>query len=185
METYKTTFYMCGCGYKTLNSGNASKHKKTSCGHEMKYEMKNFLLEEEVPIRPKDDDSIIKQLKKHVTLLHKKLEHYELEEINDTEVDDEITHPGLVYYIVDKELPTRAKFGRTTNTDIKKLKSRYSIFGEPLLFCFYCNDIRDAERKLKIAMKDAGCMNDQRGLESFNHSKTSMEIFHRVALESQ
>ncbi|AGE52692.1 protein of unknown function (DUF1390) [Paramecium bursaria Chlorella virus CvsA1] len=46
-ETFKTTFYICGCGYKTLNSGNASKHKKTSCGHDMKSEIKNFVLEDD------------------------------------------------------------------------------------------------------------------------------------------
>ncbi|AGE57380.1 protein of unknown function (DUF1390) [Paramecium bursaria Chlorella virus NE-JV-4] len=48
METFKTTLFFCGCGYKTLNSGSASKHKKSSCGHEMKSESKTFLLEEEV-----------------------------------------------------------------------------------------------------------------------------------------
>jgi len=48
METFKTTLYTCGCGYKTLNVGNSSKHKKSSCGHEMKSESKIFLLEDEV-----------------------------------------------------------------------------------------------------------------------------------------
>ncbi|AGE51675.1 protein of unknown function (DUF1390) [Paramecium bursaria Chlorella virus CviKI] len=190
MESYRTTFYICGCDYKTILPGNASRHKKTSCGHEMKSESRSFIWEEDVKKvsrnTPEDDVNRINQLEKRVKLLRMKLEQYELEEINDIEVDDdELSHPGLVYYIVDKELPTRAKFGRTTNTDIKKLKSRYSIFGEPILFCFYCDDIRNAERKLKIAMKDAGCMNNERGLESFIHSKTSMEIFHRIAIESQ
>jgi hypothetical protein len=48
METFKTTLYICGCGYKTLNNGSATRHKKSSCGHEMKSESKTFLLEEEV-----------------------------------------------------------------------------------------------------------------------------------------
>ncbi|AGE54641.1 protein of unknown function (DUF1390) [Paramecium bursaria Chlorella virus KS1B] len=48
METFKIKLYTCGCGYKTTDSGSASKHKKTSCGHEMKSESKLFLLEEEV-----------------------------------------------------------------------------------------------------------------------------------------
>ncbi|AAC96971.1 hypothetical protein PBCV1_A647R [Paramecium bursaria Chlorella virus 1] len=189
MESYRTTFYKCGCGYKTIAAGNANKHKKTSCGHEMNSESRSFIWEEDVKKvsrnTPEGYETRIKQLEKRLKLLRMKLEQYELEEINDIEIDDELSHPGLVYYIVDKDLPTRAKFGRTTNTDIRKLKTRYSIFGDPLIFCFYCDDIRNAERKLKIAMKDAGCMNNERGLESFIHSKTSMEIFHRIAIESQ
>ncbi|AGE57481.1 protein of unknown function (DUF1390) [Paramecium bursaria Chlorella virus NE-JV-4] len=47
-DTYKTTFYMCGCGYKTIAAGNANKHKKTSCGHEMKSESRSFVWEEDV-----------------------------------------------------------------------------------------------------------------------------------------
>ncbi|APC25852.1 hypothetical protein BST79_gp339 [Only Syngen Nebraska virus 5] len=47
-ETFKTTFYICGCGYKTILPGNASRHKKTSCGHEMKSESRNFIWEEDV-----------------------------------------------------------------------------------------------------------------------------------------
>jgi len=39
--------YTCECGYKTAYSGNATKHKKTSCGHEMKSELKKFVLEDD------------------------------------------------------------------------------------------------------------------------------------------
>jgi hypothetical protein len=33
--SYKTTFYECGCDYKSIHAGNASWHKK-KCSHEMK-----------------------------------------------------------------------------------------------------------------------------------------------------
>jgi len=36
---------VCGCGFETTKSGNASRHKKVSCGHEIKVETKNFVLE--------------------------------------------------------------------------------------------------------------------------------------------
>jgi len=43
IETFKMTLYVCGCGYKTTNTGNASKHKKVSCGHVMTNEMTEFV----------------------------------------------------------------------------------------------------------------------------------------------
>jgi len=44
IETFKTTLYTCGCGYKTMHCGNANKHKKVVCGHEMSHEMTEFVL---------------------------------------------------------------------------------------------------------------------------------------------
>ncbi|APC25645.1 hypothetical protein BST79_gp132 [Only Syngen Nebraska virus 5] len=49
MKTYDIKLHRCGCGYETTHDGNASKHKKTKCGHEMKSEMKRFVLEEDIP----------------------------------------------------------------------------------------------------------------------------------------
>lgn len=43
IDTFKLTLYACGCGYKTIHGGNASKHKKVSCGHEMTNEMTEFV----------------------------------------------------------------------------------------------------------------------------------------------
>jgi hypothetical protein len=43
METFKMTLYACGCGYKTIHGGNASKHKKVSCGHVMTSEITEFV----------------------------------------------------------------------------------------------------------------------------------------------
>jgi len=47
VETFKITLYVCGCGYKTTNSGNATKHKKVSCGNVMTTDMKEFVLKED------------------------------------------------------------------------------------------------------------------------------------------
>jgi len=47
VETFKMTLYTCGCGYKTMNCGNANKHKKVPCGHEIKSETKEFVLKED------------------------------------------------------------------------------------------------------------------------------------------
>lgn len=34
MQTFSVSLYTCECGYKTTNNGNATKHKKTSCGYD-------------------------------------------------------------------------------------------------------------------------------------------------------
>ena len=47
VETFKITLYVCGCGYKTTNSGNATKHKKVACGNVMTTDMKEFVLKED------------------------------------------------------------------------------------------------------------------------------------------
>ena len=43
IDTFKLTLYACGCGYKTIHGGNASKHKKVSCGHVMTNDMTEFV----------------------------------------------------------------------------------------------------------------------------------------------
>jgi len=48
LEVFKFTVHLCGCGYKTTQWGNASRHKKTSCGHEMENNVKEFVLKESV-----------------------------------------------------------------------------------------------------------------------------------------
>lgn len=46
-ETFKFSLHVCGCGYKTGYSGNAARHRKVACGHEMKNELKEFVLKED------------------------------------------------------------------------------------------------------------------------------------------
>ena len=48
LEVFKLTLYVCGCGYKTGDHSNARKHKKTTCGHEMENNVKEFVLKESV-----------------------------------------------------------------------------------------------------------------------------------------
>ena len=45
METFSVSLYICGCGYKTTNKGNACRHKKVSCGHEMNVSAVRMVLE--------------------------------------------------------------------------------------------------------------------------------------------
>jgi hypothetical protein len=47
MKTFTSILYTCGCGYETLSSGNACKHKKTKCGHTMTSTCEKFILERE------------------------------------------------------------------------------------------------------------------------------------------
>jgi hypothetical protein len=43
IEIFKFSVYSCGCGYKTGDSGNATRHRKGPCGHEMKTEKIEFV----------------------------------------------------------------------------------------------------------------------------------------------
>ncbi|AGE48396.1 protein of unknown function (DUF1390) [Paramecium bursaria Chlorella virus AN69C] len=185
MKTYNIKLYTCGCGYETTDGGNASKHKKTSCGHQMTSQTEEFVFKNEYTEKFPDKD---KNEMEHVILkLRKENKKLKLQIVDDDEdtTDDEDVHPGLVYYIIDKDIPSRGKIGRTSNTDVKKLKARYSIFSEPLLLCFWSSNIRTDEKKLKDAMKAAGCMNTERGKESIHHSENAMFVFQQVALQSQ
>lgn len=44
--SYKTTFYECGCGYKSIHAGNASWHKK-KCSQEMRSANREFVLKDD------------------------------------------------------------------------------------------------------------------------------------------
>jgi chromosome segregation ATPase len=105
------------------------------------------------------------------------------ERSDDEDDDDPKTTSGIVYYIIDRELHTRAKIGRTGQTNIKKLKTRYSIFGYPFIFCCHCDDIRRVEKELKMRLLEADCMNLTRGKESVIHSDESLRIFLDVVQE--
>lgn len=48
MKTYNIKLYTCGCGYETTDVGNASKHKKTSCGHQMTSQTEEFVRKKDV-----------------------------------------------------------------------------------------------------------------------------------------
>jgi len=47
MDIYKLTVHQCGCGYRTGDYGNANRHKKGACGHEMIKKEMRFVSEED------------------------------------------------------------------------------------------------------------------------------------------
>jgi hypothetical protein len=47
MEKFAVSLYICGCGYKTTNPGNSSKHKKVSCGHGISVSSVSMVLEKD------------------------------------------------------------------------------------------------------------------------------------------
>jgi hypothetical protein len=47
MEKFAVSLYICGCGYKTTNPGNASKHRKVICGHDISVSTVSMVLEKD------------------------------------------------------------------------------------------------------------------------------------------
>ena len=45
MEKFAVSLYICGCGYKTTNPGNSSKHRKVICGHDISVSTVSMILE--------------------------------------------------------------------------------------------------------------------------------------------
>ena len=83
---------------------------------------------------------------------------------------------GIIYFITDKDVPDRGKIGRTMNTDVKKLKSRYSIFGKPDILCYFSSDIIADEAALKKSMREAGCM--ESNTEMISNVSLAREVFY-------
>lgn len=194
MKTYDFSMYVCGCGYETTSSGNSNKHKKTSCEHNVSIEHREYVLKTDMKIT---GDVVLenKRLSKEIKRLNKECEAKDakisrisrklVEEDIDEFVDDDVdkkTKDGLVYYIVDRDIQTRGKIGRTGNTDVKKLRSRYSTFANPMIFTWYSRDIVGDEKRLKNALKEAGCINRELGLEAIHHSEQTLKIFHDMCI---
>ena len=89
---------------------------------------------------------------------------------------DDMVKDGIIYFITDKDVPDRGKIGRTVNTDIRRLKSRYSIFGNPNVLCYFSNDINTDENVLKKMMRDAGCM--KTNTEMISNISLAREVFY-------
>jgi hypothetical protein len=95
------------------------------------------------------------------------------------EIEDELydmIKDGIIYFITDKDIPDRGKIGRTVNTDIRRLRSRYSIFGNPDVLCYFSSDINADENVLKRMMRDAGCMESNR--EIISNVSLAREVFY-------
>lgn len=203
MNTFSVSLYVCGCGYKTTSPGNATKHRKVPCGHDISVSSVSMVLKESRDIdydsiyikkhsidNKKEDiinqkNEVIRQMNeivaeqnakikkmndiiknKDAEILIQRGEKNRLQKsvasLTDTSGDAEDDYnqqgSGIIYFIVDKDLPDRGKIGRTTNTDVKKLKTRYSTFGNPNILCHWSTDIQKDENTLKKLMRDAGCM---------------------------
>lgn len=199
VKTYRTTFYMCGCGFETIHPGNASRHKKTKCEHKMNSESRNFVFENDyddyknIYESIKDDEienltnlvstKIDENDKLNKIILQQRKTLLKISEIYEPESDDEDNDEGsgIIYYIIDKDLPSRGKIGRTKNTDLKKLKSRYSIFSKPIILCFYSTDIKKDENDLKTMLREHGCMDPSIGTETVVNCTETRALFHDFA----
>ncbi|AGE49693.1 protein of unknown function (DUF1390) [Paramecium bursaria Chlorella virus Can18-4] len=106
-----------------------------------------------------------------------------ISETYEPEIDDEDNEDGvgIIYYITDKDLSSRGKIGRTKNTDLKKLKSRYSTFSKPGIMCFYSTDIKKDENDLKTILKEKGCMDTSIGKETVVNCAETRAVFHDFA----
>jgi hypothetical protein len=199
MKNYNIPYHSCGCGYETSAHGNASRHKKTKCGHEMSNSIKEFVLKEDYERKAitthtvsseqfekmstlvSTKDSEIDKLNKIIQQQRKTI--LKISETYEPEIDDEDNEVGvgIIYYITDKDLSSRGKIGRTKNTDLKKLKSRYSTFSKPGIMCFYSTDIKKDENDLKTLLKEKGCMDTSIGKETVVNCAETRAVFHDFA----
>jgi len=198
IDTFKLALYVCGCGYKTTHCGNSNKHKKVSCGHTMTSELTEFV-PKDCFNRERPNDFMLKECLQREQLLigererlnnavtqlqieNEKLKSYlakmaaSVDTVNvEIELDD-TPHTGIIYFITDKDVPDRGKIGRTKNTNIKKLKTRYSTFGCPSILCYLSTDIKTDEADLKKLMRDAGCMKSN--TEMISNCDVARQIFY-------
>ena len=153
-KIYNLPVFECQCGYYTTIKTNAMKHSKTlACKDKiMSTQSKEFVLKEVsdkmeletnivnncISIEEKDaiiknQEYVIKRQRKSIMMLTETV----------VECDDEKDNvgSGLIYFVEDVDIPDRGKVGRTKNTDIKKLKTRYATFASPKITCFYSNNI--------------------------------------------
>jgi replicative superfamily II helicase len=123
--------------------------------------LKECLQREKALLEEREDNlRSISQLSNKINRLKSSLEKMaKTTDIVDTADDfDDTRRTGLIYFIIDKDVQDRGKIGRTKNTNVNKLKTRYSTFGNPSILCFLSADIKSDENALKKLMRDAGCM---------------------------
>ena len=202
-KIYDIKIFECLCGYHTFDPANAQKHSKTAkCKDKiMSSSIKHFtdisepaIIEnttikkfEEIinnkekiirsqQISMREKDAIIERLQHSIARLANQTSSHIVDD------DDVNIGSGIIYYIVDEDVPSRGKIGRTKNTDIKRLKCRYSTFSKPLVFCFHSNDIKTDENELKTVLKANECMDPDIGKETVKHNSTTMRLFHEFAI---
>jgi hypothetical protein len=160
----------------------------------MKSSSKTFVLERDI-IAPVDNPAIddernntiakLRAENEDLSVIVKRQKSAMIKLINDKQFDDdddECEGSGLIYFVRDTVVTARGKIGRTKNTDIKKLKSRYSTFGSPRIQCYFSMDIKIDEAKLKARLREAGCM--QSNTEMVTNCDLAIRIFCEFASES-
>lgn len=200
MTEYKGTLYSCECGYETITPHQACKHSKTKkCSgksierRDVEFVLKEYFqrerpsdmmlqeyLQREKALLDEREDNLrsISQLSNKIDRLKSSLEKMAKSvDIIDTEDDfDDTQYTGLIYFIIDKDVQGRGKIGRTKNTNVNKLKTRYSTFGNPSILCFLSTDIKEDENTLKKLMRDAGCMKSN--TEMISNCDIARKIFY-------
>jgi len=181
VEYIKGILYSCECGYKAMNPHQACKHSKTKKCSGKNIDKKevdfvdkndyfkrdsemmlNECLQREKALLDEREDNLrtITQLQNTINRLQSSMTKMAktVDDIDTEDIVDDTQYSGIVYFITDKDVQDRGKIGRTKNTDVKKLKGRYSTFGNPRVLCFLSADIKSDENALKKLMRDAGCM---------------------------
>ena len=142
--------------------------------------MNEVVVEQNAKIKRMND--IIKNKDAEILLQHTNIRRLQksLASLPDTTSDAEDDYiqegTGIIYFIVDKDLPDRGKIGRTKNTDVKRLKARYSSFGNPDILCHWSTDIKEDENILKTLLRDAGCM--KTNTEMISNVSLAREVFY-------
>ncbi|AGE50423.1 protein of unknown function (DUF1390) [Paramecium bursaria Chlorella virus CVR-1] len=200
MKYFNGTLYTCECGYRTLSKDCASKHSKTKkCMLNVmnRKEMQFVSGEEHVEMTSGTSNNILKDLEKNIERYKKDIKEKEdtianmsktislltnLASSNKDDVEEDTDNgSGIIYYITDRDVPSRGKIGRTKNTDLKKLKSRYSTFSKPGILCFYSTNIKKDENDLKTLLKEKGCMDTSIGKETVVNCAETRAVFHDFA----
>ena len=87
IEIFKIRIHVCGCGYKTPDNGNASKHKKVACGHSMTTELTEVVLK-------KDYDIVVGKSENNIVTGNNSTVN--IGNDNSTHIDNSITNVTLV-----------------------------------------------------------------------------------------
>ncbi len=201
-KTMVMVSYRCDCcGYETSAHGNSAKHKQTK-----KCPNPSMKKNEKVVMAIDDVIDLISSIKKNAdnqgvideernTIEKLRAENDKLSTTvkrqmnaliklaNDEQLfdDDDCEGSGLIYFVRDTVVTDRGKIGRTKNTDLKKLKSRYSTFGSPRIQCYFSMDIKTDEARLKARLREIGCM--QSNIEMVTNCDMAISVFSDFASE--
>lgn len=198
-KTFAYTIYKCSCcNYETTVQPHASRHKTSK-----KCPESNILKESRLAMDVKDvtemtadimaennistTDTEIAKLRAEIddlSAIVKRQKSAIIKLVDNGHFDDDgdCEGSGLIYFVRDTVVTDRGKIGRTKNTDVKKLKSRYSTFGSPRIQCYFSMDIKIDESKLKARLREAGCM--QSNTEMVTNCDLAIRIFCEFASEN-